>query len=68
MEIVDDSGRPDGDRAAALLRGSEEMGLLLLRCGTHGQIVRWLPPLIVTREHIDAALDSFSRALSGLQV
>ena len=67
MEIVDANGGADGDRAAALLRASEENGLLLLRCGTHGQIIRWLPPLIVTREHIDAALDSFSRALAGPQ-
>ena len=64
MDIVDEKGDPDGDKAAELLRRSEENGLLLLRCGTHGQIVRWLPPLIVEKEHIDQAVAAFSGALS----
>ena len=42
MEIVDGKGAPWGERAAALLKNSERNGLLLLRCGTHGQVVRWL--------------------------
>lgn len=63
MEIIDDQGRPDGDRAAELLRRSEDHDLLLLRCGTRGQVVRWLPPLIVSREQIDTALERFTQAL-----
>ncbi|MEJ2525194.1 MAG: aminotransferase class III-fold pyridoxal phosphate-dependent enzyme [Desulfuromonadales bacterium] len=63
MEIVDEQGAPSGDRAAALLQASERHGLLLLRCGTHGQIVRWLPPLIATETHIDEAIDKFRSAL-----
>jgi 4-aminobutyrate aminotransferase-like enzyme len=62
-EIVDDQGAPDGARAEALVKSSERLGLLLLRCGTHGQVVRWLPPLIVTREQIDRAMDCFAKAL-----
>lgn len=64
MEIVDAQGAPDGDRAAALLKASERHGLLLLRCGTHGQVVRWLPPLIATREQVDEAMDKFGLALA----
>ena len=63
MEIIDGDGKPDGDRAARLLALSEDHGMLLLRCGVHGQIVRWLPPLIVTREQVDEAMDIFARAL-----
>ncbi|MEX2523828.1 MAG: aminotransferase class III-fold pyridoxal phosphate-dependent enzyme [Gammaproteobacteria bacterium] len=63
MEIIDSKGRPDGDGAAALLKLSEKHGMLLLRCGTRGQIVRWLPPLIVTREQIDEAMTIFKKAL-----
>lgn len=65
MEIVNPDKSPNGDRAAALLKHSEEQGLLLLRCGTHGQVVRWLPPLIATTAHIDEAIDKFKRALAA---
>lgn len=64
MEIVDDKGAPWGDRAAELLQASENHGLLLLRCGTHGQVVRWLPPLIATEAHIDEAIEKFEEALA----
>jgi 4-aminobutyrate aminotransferase len=63
LEIVDGKGQPDGDKAAALLKASEEEGLLLLRCGTHGQVVRWLPPLIVTEAQVNDALEMFTRAI-----
>ena len=63
-EIVDDNGDPSGDRAAGLLQASERHGLLLLRCGTHGQVVRWLPPLIATCEQIDEAIGKFLLALT----
>ncbi len=41
--------------------------LLLLTCGVYGNVIRWIPPLIVTGEQIDAALDIFSRALERLE-
>ena len=37
--------------------------LLLLTCGTHENIVRWIPPLIVTKEQIDEAMSIFERAV-----
>lgn len=65
MEIVDPGSRcADGERAAALLVESERQGLLLLRCGAYGQVVRWLPPLIVTRDQVDDAVDRFTKALA----
>ncbi len=65
-ELVDREGRPDGDRAMRILKEAERRGLVLIRCGAYGgQIVRWLPPLIVTREQIDAAVDVFIEALEA---
>ncbi len=37
--------------------------MLMLRCGTQGQVVRWLPPLTVTEAEIDKAVELFDAAL-----
>ena len=62
MEIADDHRSPRGDLAARLTSAAEAEGLLLLRCGTDGQIVRWLPPLTVSSAEIDEAVARFARA------
>ncbi len=64
MEIADDYRHPRGDIAGKLVAAAEANGLLLLRCGTDGQIVRWLPPLVVSAGEIDEAVKRFSLALS----
>lgn len=63
MEIAEDRLTPRPDIAAGLQAASEAEGLLLLRCGTDGQTVRWLPPLVVNESEIDDAVQRFSRAL-----
>jgi acetylornithine aminotransferase/4-aminobutyrate aminotransferase len=65
VEMVNQEGKPDGERAGALLQECERRQLLMLRCGPNKQVVRWLPPLIVKREQIDDALDAFSDALEA---
>ncbi|HKJ76163.1 MAG TPA: aminotransferase class III-fold pyridoxal phosphate-dependent enzyme, partial [Gammaproteobacteria bacterium] len=65
-EMVDADGRPDGERAGRLLKEAEKRGLLLIRCGAYGaQVVRWLPPLVVNRDQIDSAVDTFEEALQA---
>ncbi len=64
-EIVDGDGKPDGERAQRLLQAMEEREVLMIRCGPHGQVVRWLPPLIVNEAEIDRAVDAFADALKA---
>lgn len=40
--------------------------LLLLTCGTYENVIRWIPPLIVTERQIDDGLAVFERALAGV--
>jgi 4-aminobutyrate aminotransferase-like enzyme len=40
--------------------------LMLLTCGTYGNVIRWIPPLIVTREQLDEGLDIFAQALADV--
>jgi 4-aminobutyrate aminotransferase len=39
--------------------------LLLLTCGTYGNVIRWIPPLVVNAEQIDAGLAIFNEALAA---
>ncbi len=54
----------DAATAKAVQKGCLEENLLLLTCGTYGTVIRWIPPLVVRAEEIDAALAIFSRALA----
>lgn len=40
-----------------------ERGLILLGCGTN--TIRWSPPLIITRENVDVALEIFDEAITA---
>jgi len=59
-------GEPDEHTTKAVSQGAAEAGLLLLTCGTFGNVVRWIPPLVVREEQIDEALGVFARVLAGL--
>jgi 4-aminobutyrate aminotransferase len=60
---------PDGSPAAALTKAiiarCREDKLLLLDCGTYGNVIRWIPPLIVTQPQIQGALEVFERAVQA---
>jgi 4-aminobutyrate aminotransferase len=62
-EFSSPSGEPDAERAKAVWQQCLDDGLLLLTCGTYGNVIRWIPPLIVTRAHLHEALDIFQRAM-----
>jgi 4-aminobutyrate aminotransferase len=60
------NGEPDEGSAKTVSRTAAEQGLLLLTCGTYNNVVRWIPPLIVTEQQIEQALRLFGVALQGL--
>lgn len=66
MEIAHSPDRPRADIAEKLATAAEKRGLLLLRCGTAGQIIRWLPPLVVSAEEVDDAADRFGKVLEAV--
>ena len=67
VEFVTDrsSREPDGARADAVTARAVDAGLLLLTCGLHHQVIRWIPPLDVTVPEVEEALSIFERALQG---
>jgi len=54
-EFRDADGNPDGVTAAAAQQEAARRGLLLLTCGAWGQVVRFIPALVVQSEHIHEA-------------
>ena len=54
-EFRDADGNPDGMTAAAAQQEAARRGLLLLTCGAWGQVVRFIPALVVQSEHINEA-------------
>ncbi len=65
VEFVKDRAtrEPDGARAEAVTVRAAEAGLLLLTCGIHHQVIRWIPPLDVGVAEIEEALRLFEGAL-----
>ena len=55
--------KPDKATTKALIHACQDRKLLLLSCGTYDNIIRWIPPLIVTEKQIDTALGIFKDSL-----
>jgi 4-aminobutyrate aminotransferase len=57
---------PDAARVAAIVAHCrDESHVLLMSAGAEGSVIRWMPPLIVTTEEIDLAVDAFGAALAA---
>jgi 4-aminobutyrate aminotransferase len=65
-EFRDDDGNPDGATAAAAQREAAQRGLLLLTCGAWGQVVRFIPALVVQSEHINEAASIWLDAMAAM--
>jgi 4-aminobutyrate aminotransferase len=61
-----DTGIPDTGRVAAVLGHCLADGhLILMSAGTYSQVVRFMPPLVVSEPEIDEALRVFEKALEA---
>jgi len=56
-EFVDADGDPDGDLVDALQRYCFERGVLVWTAGRYGSVLRLLPPLVLTHDLAERALD-----------
>ena len=63
VEFVKDktSRTPDPELRDRVEMAVFERGLILLGCGAN--TIRWSPPLILTKEHVDVALEIFDEAI-----
>jgi 4-aminobutyrate aminotransferase len=62
-EFCTADGAPDAAAATRAHAAAAEKGLLLLTCGPHGNVVRMIPPLVVTAQQVDEAVAIWAEAL-----
>lgn len=62
-EFTTPHGQPDPVTASRVQQECLQRDLLLLVCGSYGNVIRWIPPLVVQAAQIDAALAVFNEAL-----
>jgi 4-aminobutyrate aminotransferase len=65
-EFRDTDGRPDGQTAAAAQQEAARRGLLLLTCGAWGQVVRFIPALVVQPDHIQEAAGIWADSVAAV--
>jgi 4-aminobutyrate aminotransferase/(S)-3-amino-2-methylpropionate transaminase len=60
-----DTADPDPGFTAAVANAAREQGVIVLTCGTYGNVLRFLPPLTISDELLDEGLDVLADAISG---
>jgi 4-aminobutyrate aminotransferase len=55
--------KPDKATTKAVVQACFDRKLMLLTCGTYDNVIRWIPPLVVTEKQIDEAVDIFVDSL-----
>lgn len=67
IEIVRDrrSHEPAGDIAAQIVEEAYQNGLILVKAGFHGNVIRFLGPLAIPDDQLDRGLDILGRAIAN---
>jgi 4-aminobutyrate aminotransferase len=63
VELMTPGGGPDPEFARQVQQRALEGGLLLLTCGLHGNVLRFLFPLTIPQAVFEEALQILERAL-----
>ncbi|GAB2990032.1 aspartate aminotransferase family protein [Amycolatopsis acidiphila] len=59
------TNEPDAALAKAVSAAAHARGVIVLTCGTHGNVLRFLPPLAISDELLEDALDVLWEGLSS---
>jgi 4-aminobutyrate aminotransferase/(S)-3-amino-2-methylpropionate transaminase len=56
---------PDAARTAEIAKACHARGLLALTAGTYGNVLRFLPPLVIPQHLLEEGLDLLEEAFAG---
>ena len=63
VEFIKEDGQPNPEITSKIIKECLNEGLLLISCGSHDQVIRFIPPLNVKKADIDKALRIFESVL-----
>ena len=63
VEFVEEDGSPAAELRDRIEMESFNRGLIILGCGD--STIRWSPPLVLTKENVDVALEIFDEAITA---
>jgi 4-aminobutyrate aminotransferase/(S)-3-amino-2-methylpropionate transaminase len=68
IELVKDrtTKEPNPEATAALAKACHQEGLLVLTCGTYGNVLRFLPPLVIGDDLLSEGLDIIEQAFARI--
>lgn len=59
-------GKPDKATTKAVQKACLDRNLILLTCGAYDNVIRWIPPLVVTAEEVEEAVSIFADSLKAV--
>jgi 4-aminobutyrate aminotransferase/(S)-3-amino-2-methylpropionate transaminase len=66
IEFVRDDGiTPDREITGRVLRRCHQAGLVVLTAGTYGNVIRLLPPLVISEELLEEGLAILEQAVAA---
>jgi 4-aminobutyrate aminotransferase-like enzyme len=66
IEVADPDGAPRADLAEAIEGRARADGVLLIRSGPEANVIRVLPPLVITDEELELALDVLEASVDAV--
>lgn len=66
IEFVKNRKEPDPEAVKKVLKGCLDRALILIECGGEKNVIRFIPPLIITEEEMDRGLEIFEEAVKKL--
>ncbi len=65
IELVSEDGAPDAALTQRVIDEARERGLLVIKCGIHRNVIRFLAPLVMTLPQLREVLEILNRAFAA---
>ena len=65
IEFTDHLGEPDAATTNVVVNHCVANNVLILSCGSYKNVVRFIPPLVISKEELDEGLAIFEQALAA---
>ncbi|KAA3638276.1 MAG: aminotransferase class III-fold pyridoxal phosphate-dependent enzyme [Armatimonadetes bacterium] len=67
IELITADGSPDPEAFTSIASFARDAGMFILNCGPDGNIIRFIPPLNVSREDLDRGIDILTDAIAAYE-